>query len=148
MKVSSSKLILLAICGILSSASTAYACCTCPAIDVIEIISCNNGNGCFAQVSSTGCNGNDRTACEKCVVANRLCCGYRPYTEASGPSACPTPPGGPHCGGHPCSPTQGKSSVPPNKSVSVRAVQSRSQQILPDDTLNEPTSKVGADATR
>jgi len=51
-------------------------------------------------------------------------------------------------GGHPCSPTQGKSSVLPNKSVSVRAVQSRSQQILPDDTLNEPTSKVGADATR
>jgi hypothetical protein len=106
MKSQSAKALLVAACGILSLISSrAYACCTCPAIDVIEIISCNNGKGCFADVSSTGCNSNDKKGCEVCTVENKLCCGYKPYTQGVGLSACPTSGGGggPHCGGHPCS---------------------------------------------
>ena len=99
MNVPLARVILFSICAAISFLTPkAYACCTCPAIDVLEISSCNNGHGCFSNYSSTGCNGADRTGCERCSQVQKLCCNCKPYSQATGTLACDQP----ICGGHPC----------------------------------------------
>jgi len=146
MKFRFTKLALFSTCGVfLLLTPKMYACCTCPAIDVIEQFTCDNGKGCFAQVASSGCNANDKTGCEKCTVQSKLCCGYRPYTQGVGARPCPVPP--PCGGGHPCAPTTGKLSVP-KAPAEGHIVRSHHQSgFLPEHSLESP-SNGGSYATR
>ena len=78
-----------------------YACC--PNVDVLQSgLSCSNPNlkpPCAKQYSTRGCNINDQGDYH-CMDFQNNCCQLVNYPDAQETTPC-----GPHCGGHPCSPT-------------------------------------------